>query len=383
MTWNPNPVVTIDSVDFTGEALNGLTITMGRNSVWDQPRAGYCSIDLVNLSNSHWNLNINDPVTVAVNDSAGNPVTLFTGKLVGSNSRVDYAGSTADVVITTVTAIGAMAEMSRVQTGGSSWPKEYDDDRLDRILTAAGVTIDVVDTPGVYEFTAVTPEVEDTYTLATKYAQMAFGIVYETADGKVGYANESRRTLDVAANGYLNIPTNVILGRSVSSELSFKDLLNDLRLIWKNNQVKTASSASSIATYGEAAATITTELEDSAQAQNQADRYITLRAIPQTNLNSFTVQLDASTMTNSLLDDLLAIKLGTAIEIDNLPTGVLDQTFKGFVEGHNFVINRNQVQLNIIATDSTFSITPTRWQDVSASLIWSAVTSTLQWSAYE
>lgn len=383
MVWNPNPTVTIDSVDFTGEALNGVTITMGRNSVWDQPRAGYCSIDLINLNDSHWNLEINDPVTVQVDDSSGNPVTLFSGKLVGLSSSVDFAGSTADVVVTKITAIGPMAEMSRVNTGGSAWPKEYDDDRMNRILTAAGVTIDVVDTPGVYEFTAVTPDVTDTYTLATKYAKMAFGYVYETSDGKVGYANESRRTLDVIANGYLSIPTNVILGRSVSSELSFKDLLNDLILVWKNNQTKTASSPSSIAAYGEAAAQITTELEDGPQAQNQADRYVALRALPQINLNSFTVQLDTPAMTNSLLDDLLAIQLGLPIQIANLPTGVLDGAFNGFVEGHSFVINRNQAQLNITATDSTFSITPTRWQDVSASLIWSAVTPTLQWQNYE
>lgn len=383
MTWNPNPVVTIDAVDFTGEALNGVTITMGRPSVWSQPRAGYCTIDLVNLDNTHWNLGINDPVSVQVDDSAGNPVTLFSGKLVSLSSRVDFAGSTADVVITTITAIGPMAEMSRVNTGGTAWAKEYDDDRLDRILTASGVTIDVIDTPGVYEFTAVTPDVADTYTLAAKYAQMAFGYIYETADGKVGYANESRRTLDRAANGYLAIPTNVILGRSVSSELSFKDLLNDLVLVWKSNQEKTASSASSIATYGEAAARIVTELEDGPQAQNQADRYITLRAIPQTNLNSFTVQLDTPAMTNALLDDLLAIELGLPIQIAGLPTGVLDASFDGFVEAHSFIINRNQAQLNITATDASFSIIPTRWQDVSASLIWSAVTPTLQWQNYE
>lgn len=383
MNWNPDPVVTIDSVDFTGEALNGVTITMGRPSVWSQPRAGYCTIELVNLNNSHWNLGINDPVTIQVDNSAGTPVTLFSGKLVSLSSQVDFAGSTADVVITKITAIGSMAEMSRVNSGGSAWAKEYDDARLTRILNASGVTIDVIDTPGVYEFTAVTPAISDTYSLAAKYAQMGFGYIYETPDGKVGYANESRRTLDVTANGYLSIPTNVILGRSVSSELSFKDLLNDLILIWKNNQTKTASSASSITAYGKAAAQIETELEDGAQAQNQTDRYITLRAFPQTNLNSFTIQLDAPAMTNALLDDLLAVNIGLPIQIAGLPTGVLDGTFDGFVETHTFTINRNQAQLTIGATDATFSLTPTRWQDVSASLIWSAVPALVQWQNYE
>ena len=382
MTWNPSPTVTIDGVDFTGEALNGVSISMGRSSIWTQPRAGYCSIELVNLNDSHWNLQINDSVVVTVDDSAGNPITLFSGRLRSTGSKVNAAGSTADVVIQTVVAIGAMAEMSRVLTGGTAWPKEYDDNRLNRILTASGVTIDTIDTPGNYEFTAITNDVSDTYSWAAYYANMAFGYIYETSDGKVGYANEARRTVDVLANGYLSIPTNVILGRSISSEMSFKDLLNDLRLIWKNGQVKTATSASSIAAYGKASATIETELEDGAQADFQAGRYIAIRAIPQVNLDSFTIQLDTPAMTNSLLDDLLAIKLGTAIQIPNLPTGVLDETFNGFVESHIFTINRNQAQLTIFATDSTYSITPTRWQDVSASLIWSGVSPTLQWPNY-
>lgn len=383
MTWNPSPTVTIDGVDFTGEALNGVNISMGRSSIWTQPRAGYCSIELVNLNDSHWNLQINDSVIVKIKNSAGVDVILFSGKLRSTGSKVNATGSTADVVIQTVVAIGAMAEMSRVLTGGTAWAREYDDARLSRILTASGVTIDTIDTPGNYEFTAITNEVSDTYSWAAYYAQMGFGYIYETSDGKVGYANEARRTVDVKANGYLSIPTNVILGRSISSEMSFKDLLNDLRLIWKNGQIKTATSATSIAAYGKAAATIETQLEDSAQAQFQADRYIAIRAIPQVNLNSFTIQLDTTAMTNTLLDKLLAVRLGTAIQISNLPTGVLDTAFNGFVESHIFTINRNQVQLTLFATDATYSITPTRWQDVSASLIWSGVSPTLQWQNYE
>lgn len=383
MTWNPTPTVTIGGVSFTGRALNGVTISMGRNSVWSQARAGYCSIDLVNLTNSHWNLQINDSVVVKIKNSLNVDVTLFTGKLRSTNSKVNATGSTANVVVQNVVAIGPMADMSRVLTGGTSWAKEYDDARLSRILTASGVTIDVVDTPGNYEFSAVTKDVSDCYSYAAYYANMGFGYIYETASGKVGYANESRRTVDVATNGYLSIPTNVILGRSVSSEKSFKDLLNNLRLIWKNGQIKTASNTASISAYGDAAATIETELEDGAQAEFQTQRYVAMRSQPQTNLNSFTIQLDSSTMTNTLRDNLLGVKLGTAIQISGLPTGILDGTFNGFVENHIFTINQNQAQLTILATDSTLSITPTRWQDVSASLIWSAVTPTLQWQNYE
>lgn len=385
MTWTPNATVSIDGVEFRDSSLNGLSVSAGRSSVWEQPRAGYCSIQIVILPGDHFDFAINDSIVITVEDSSGDPVTLFTGTLTTVTSNVAASGSIENVVISTVTGIGSMAKMSRVITGGTSWPKEYDDDRINRILTASGVAIDTIDTPGVYEFEAITKDLGDTYTYAAYYAQMAFGYIYETATGSVGYANESRRTQDVGISGYYHIPKDVILGRSVSSQVSLGDLLNDLTLGYRAGTV-TSTSASSIATYGKAGASIDTELHDLAQAQVQADRYITLRAIPQINLNAFTVQLDASTITNATRDLLLSIYMGLPIQIQNLPAGVLGSTggtFNGFVESYQFSIAQKQAAVTINASDSTYSLAPTRWQDVNPSLIWSAVDPTLQWQNYE
>jgi hypothetical protein len=383
MTWAIDPSVQINGTNYTSSTLNGVSINYGRSVIWEQPRAGYASIQILNKTNSPLSIQLNDPVTIAVDSSAGSPITVFTGKVQSISNNVQALGVIGKVVVHTVTAISPMADMARVITHTSGFPKEYDDDRLDRILTASGVTIDVVDTPGVYEFTASTAQPSDCYYWASFYAQMAFGYIYDTTDGKVGYANESRRTVDAATNGYLTIPEDVILYRGVNSEINLNNLLNKIRLEYKANAVVTSESTSSIASYGEQAADIKTELEDGAQAQFQADRYITLRSTPQTVLRNFTVQLSSPTITNAVLDDLLAVYMGLPIQVSDFPAGVYSGIFRGFVEGWNLSISENSASLNLNVTKNTLSITPTRWQDVSPTLIWNDVDPAVEWADYE
>jgi GDP-mannose 6-dehydrogenase len=83
--------------------------------------------------------------------------------------------------------------MSRKIIGESNWVKEMDTDRMTRIFTDAGQTIDVVDSPAIYEFAARPGERADAYSLAASFAQQAFGYIYETNLGKVGFANEIGR----------------------------------------------------------------------------------------------------------------------------------------------------------------------------------------------
>ncbi len=49
--YTPNPAVLIDGVSYIGDTLNGVSITTGRTSVDEQPRAGYCTITLITFDN--------------------------------------------------------------------------------------------------------------------------------------------------------------------------------------------------------------------------------------------------------------------------------------------------------------------------------------------
>ena len=379
----PDTTVSIDGVDFTNNSIDFITIGYGRSVVWEQPRASYAQISLFNPSNTNWAFDLNSTVVITTKNATGTDRTLFTGKINSFTGGIANTGSVATVGLVNIIALGPFAQMSRTLVGGSGYAKEYDDDRMTNILTEAGVSIDVVDTPGVYEFEAYTAEFNDAYTLATKYADMAFAYLYETTSGEVGYANESHRTIEVQTYGYDVLPLNYINAFSLSSEKTSSDVVNDVYLTYKANASKTASSASSIATYGRVAANITTELENGTEAQYQADRYITLKALPETNLNAFSVELLNPNISNADVDILLQIYMGKAIQINDLPNSLIHTDYKGFVEGWNWNISRTSISLEVNSTSSIFSITPTRWQDVNAALIWSAVDPALQWSQYD
>jgi hypothetical protein len=380
--YNPQPTVIINGVTHTAISLWNVSINYGRTSIWQQPRASFASISILNTTGTDYGFDMNQMVLVKVKNSANADVTLFTGKITSVDNTIDSSGSVATSAIQTITAVGPFADMSRKIIGGSAYPKEDDDVRMTRIFNDAGATIDVVDTPGIYEFKAITPPVTDAYTLAATYATQAFGYIYETPDYKVGFANESRRFVDARDNGYFLIPKSYVLWGGIASQKTLADITNSVSVTYRAGS-EFAEDLTSQATYGIVAATVNTELHDSSDAQVQADRYVVLRAYPRTSLSSFTVQVDSDVITNVDRDKFLAMAMGEPIEIDNLPIPIKNTTYKGFVEGYTFSINRYQMSLTLSTSDFTYSVTPTRWQDVDPADIWSGVNPAIQWDTYD
>ncbi len=382
MALTPQTTVLIDGVPYEGNTINQITINYGRNVVWEQPRSSYAQISLYNPTNTEWIFDLNSTVIVKTENATGTDRTLFTGKIKSIGGGMAAAGSIADVGLVEISASGVFAEMNRINIGGSNYPKEYDDDRMDRIFTEAGVSVDVVDTPGVYEFDARSGSTATSYFLASKYADMAFGYIYETTDGKVGYANESRRTVEAQTYGYWEIPQNYIQAFSITSQKTAIDVINSIYLTYGSNNSTTASSSGSITTYGEIAASILTELHNTAEAEYQASRYIALKANPETNIKAFTVALTNPNLSNADIDTFLQMYMGKPIEINDLPKSIIHTNYQGFVEGWTWSISRTNISISVNSTSSIFSLTPIRWQDVSAALTWSAVDPTIQWSNY-
>lgn len=382
MAWNPEPTVTIGGTDYTGKSLNGVSINYGRTNVWEQARASFATIELINLTDAIETFNLNDEVVIKVQNSSGIDKTVFTGNLSDITNLSAFSSSNVKVSIHRISALGPFAKMSRAITGGS-WPKEYDDDRMDRIFTAAGVPVNVVDTPGIYEFTSINHTAQDCYNLAAYYSTMALGYIYENTLGEVGFANESRRTNEADTNGYFQIPSGSILTAGVTSSKTFTDVANDIELEYKANAKVSGTNATSITNYGIRAMDIITELEQMSQAQDQLDRYLALRSIPRTSLSQFSVQLDVDALSTSQRNTLIELYMGKPIEIQGLPSAIYNGTYKGFVEGWNLVINREQATLTINSTEAAYSLVPERWQDVLATLEWEDVGAAIQWQDYE
>ena len=78
--WTPDWSLTVDGgQDYTNLTLANLTITSGRTDIYSQPRAGYCTIEIINLDLTPINIDVNDSVTIKVKDSTGTYVNLFGG----------------------------------------------------------------------------------------------------------------------------------------------------------------------------------------------------------------------------------------------------------------------------------------------------------------
>ena len=384
MTWNPNCTVTVDGVDYSSKTINSVSVTYGRTSYWEQARTGYSTVEIVNWDDSDYAFEINDSVVITVDNASAVARTVFTGKVTNITSRMVAVGSVEEVAVITLTAVGPFAAMSRKIIGTSAYSKELDSDRMSQIFTDAGVTVDVVDTPGIYEFTSKAAAPLDAYASAAKYASMANGYIYETATGEVGFANQTRRRGVTNTVGYKAIPENYILWKSVSSAKSLGDILNEIRLSYKANAVVTASDATSQGLYGLLGAQINTELELMSDAQELADKYIALRRLPRLNMSSFTIPLDSPNVSSSDLDIFLQITMDTAISISGLPVPLMPSKYFGFVEGWNLQVTRNQSVLTLITSNSIYSNPPTRWEEVDPpTLTWNTVSSTLQWELYD
>ena len=382
MTWNPNCSVTVDGVDFSSKTINAISVTFGRSSYWEQARSSTATVQIANWDNTDYGFEINDSVVIKVDNATPTTRTVFTGKVTSVSTTIGALGSINEVSIITISAVGPFAAMSR-KVLSTSYARQMDSARMSAIFTDAGVTVDTVDTPGIYEFAATPTFTADSYATAAKYAGMANGYIYETTDGEVGFANESRRTVDVDTNGYMTIPENYILWRSVSSSKSLADVLNAITLTYHNNGVVTASDTPSQGLYGVLGSSVSTELHNASEAQELADKYVALRRVPQLNMSSFTIQLDSPNVTSADLDKFLQMNMGKAVSISGLPVSLMPNNYYGFVEGWTLQVSRNQAAISLITSESSYSIQPTRWQDVSASLAWNAVGAAVQWITYD
>lgn len=382
MTWTPRPTITVNGTDRKSITLSDVQISYGRTSVWEQARSSYARISILNTSNTDYGFEMNQTVSVKVKNVADADVTIFTGKITSVDNNLAGSGTIGTNAVQTITAVGPFSQMSRKIIGESNWVKEFDTDRMTRIFNDAGQTIDVVDSPAIYEFAARPGSPADAYSLAASYAQQAFGYIYETSLGKVGFANESRRNIDALANGYTVIPNGHILWSNVSSQKTLADILNNITLTYDSG-TETFSDATSISEFGQVDASISTTLHKALDAEIQAIRYVTLRAYPRTSLSSFTIPINSTNISDALRDFYISMTMGEPIQITTLPIALKNTTYRGFVEGYSFSINQYEMIMTLNTTDYTYSFAPARWQDVSAALTWAGVGSTVQWDTYD
>jgi hypothetical protein len=410
--WNPVWKVFIDgnSKNYANTTISNLTITSGRTTIDQQAQAGYCNIQLLNLSNEAFNFNVTDSLTIQLQNSSGTYVNIFGGFITDFNIEVIQAGATGFTTAANITAVGALSRLSK-STWTDTLSQDEDGDQIYTLLVdllinawdevapaltwaaynpattwanAENVGLGEIDRPGKYicQSRPSSADVVDRYSLASLIAQSALGQLYEDGSGRICYADATHRQDYLANNGYTELSANDAYAAGLRTITQSGDIRNDITLNYGAGfgSQKTASDTASIATYGKYAESINTVIHGATDAQLVADRRLSLKAYPRAKFDSITFPLTNNEIDNADRDALIGIFMGLPIKITNLPNNISDGTFEGYVEGFTFRAGYNRVDLTINATPIEFSQVAVRWDQVSGSEAWNTLSGILTWN---
>jgi hypothetical protein len=238
-----------------------------------------------------------------------------------------------------------------------------------------------IDRPGNYELENRSSDRTDVYSLVSALATSGLGYIYEDAQGRIGYADSTHRTNYLAANGYVELTANHALASGLSIQSRTGDVRNNITLKYgqnSNNEVE-AISTESIGLYGQLSQIFTTTIKHLADAQDQADFYLELRAFPRFNFNNITYELTNPELDDTDRDALINVFMGMPVEIADLPLNMNSGDYLGFVEGWTFSARYNQISISLLLSPVSFSLQAMRWNDVPVVEQWNTVNPTLDW----
>ena len=397
----------IAGVDVTDSVLASLNITSGRTNIYEQAQAGYCSITLIVFNQAAIAYEINDTLSVEVQDTAAVYKPIFGGSIVDIAVSVSEVGSTAYTQEVTITALGALARLQKALTNGVL-TQDFEGNQIETILrqvlfaqwqqvpaaltwanydptttwaNAGNTGLGEIDTPGNYELAQRASSRTVIYDLVAALATSGLGYIYEDANGQIGYADSTHRTTYLAANGYTDLTANQALGRGITIKTRAGDVRNDVTIkygIVSASQVSDRDETS-IGLYGELAQIINTTIKHQADAESQAAFYLALRAYPQPNFDQITYALTNPELDNGDRDSLINVFMGQPIALNNLPLNMSAGTFQGYVEGFTFRASYNELSVTLLMSPLAYSLQAMRWNDVPINERWNSVSPILTW----
>jgi hypothetical protein len=406
--FTPEYKLSINGVEYTDVAISDIAHQAGREDIYAQPTPSYIQITLVALNNENYNLQINDGIALQVKDSTNAFKTLFGGNITDITTEVASASSVAETFTYTILALGSLAKLPKVIYDGTL-ARNDDGDQIFELLSdlflnnwnevpaaetwagydptitwanAENLGLGEIDRPGQFDIRARSAEPDTVYNIASLIAQSAFGVLYEDNQGRIGYADAIHRQNYLANNGYTDISANTAFGAGLKVLTRGADVRNDVVVKFGSNfgSERTALDATSIELFGFRGESLNTVLHDGNDAQDVADRFISLRSYPRALFDSITFPLTNSAIDDADRDALLGIFVGQPMRITDLPVQIAPtQQFEGYVEGWRWSTRFNELFLTINLSPIEFSQIAVEWEQVSASEAWNTLSAILTW----
>ena len=314
--WTPEWKLTVAGTEYTSLTISDIIHQAGRDDIYTQPNPSYLQCTILALSGQTFPFDINDSLSLQVKNSSGSYVNLFGGDITDITVEVGATGSIATVVEYTILAMGSLVKLAKeIYNDAISQDEDGNQiyDLLSSVLlgawndvpaastwatysatetwaTAFNIGLGEIDQPGLYTMENRDASPDTVYNIASSIANSAFGYIYEDNEGNIGYADADHRQTYLIANGYVDLSANNAIGSGLRTTTKAADIRNDIFINYGNNfgSQKTATSASSIALYGYKSESIQSVIHSAVDAQEVADRYISLRSFPQPIFDSIT-----------------------------------------------------------------------------------------------
>ena len=397
----------INSVDYTDLILANLTITSGRTDIYTQAVAGYANLTLINLDQTLLNFEINQTVSIELQDSASVYVPIFGGTITDLELSISEIGNVGYSQSYTITALGALARLPKALYL-DNLAEDGDGDQIYEVLKtvlfaqwqavppaltwatydpivqwqdAENTGLGEIDRPGNYTLIARTASAIDVYTLASNIALSGLGILYENSLGQISYDDSTHRTTYLSVNGYTDLSAAEARAAGLMITTRAGDVRNVITIKYGTNanQSYEAEDLTSIGLYGKLGQVFNTYLKHTADAEDQAAFYLELRAYPQPVFNLITYDLTNNLIGNADRDSLINVFMGLPVNITDLPLNMNSGVFQGFVEGWTFQASYNQVGITLFVSPLAFSLQAMTWQSVPVVETWNSVSNTLEW----
>ena len=407
--WSPDWKLTVAGVDYTDIAISDIQHQAGRTDIYQQPNPSYLQITFVALTGQTLPFDINDSLSLQVKNTSAAYVNIFGGDITDITVSVGATGSIGTVIQYSVLAMGSLVKLAK-ELYSDAVPQDEDGNQIYGILSsvllgswndvpaaetwagydptetwtqAVNLGLGEIDQPGLYTMQSRgSGQTPDTiYNITSLIANSAFGYLYEDNQGNIGYADADHRQTYLLANGYVDLDANHALGQGLSTITRSGDIRNDVAINYGNNfgSQKTATSATSIATYGYKAESIQSTIHSAVDAQAVADRYIAQRAFPLPAFQSITFPITNPEIDNSDRDNLLGVFMGQPLNLQNLPDQISGGEFEGYVEGWSWSTRFNELFLTINLSPVAFSQFSMRWNTTPITETWQTIDPTLTW----
>lgn len=395
MVYLPNPTVKIDGRDYTNVSVGEVTISRGRNTVYDQPNAGSATVELIDVGAlTRFSVGVDIEISMlfpAIEwelledswDGLTNKWEGIFGPLVPGFIQPVFTGTVSDwsadaikaqdqpIMRYSVQAVGPLALLNVRNIFFAGRQAEDDGERVEQILTAAlGSAVDptIID-EGVFGLGELDADDKgfDALGLLRETAVSAQGVIFETQDGRIGYQNADARFDET---DFLEIPFGEVTvgGLTVSSALG--DVTNVVTVEFDGGAV-TVSDQVSIDRFGERDFSVTTTLVNEAAALGFASAFLQRHSTPSVSLGALGFNL--RNMDKDIRLSVLESNVNRGLLLTGVPPRVGFRNFEGFIEGIEIRMTQFEAELTVLVSDSVLSTGDMRWLVVPPAVTWETV----------